>query len=201
LAGARTHLELALNSYVRTRDSEIRERFGFDTGVVSRVFLAQTSWLSGDLHRARQLIDEAMRLASELGHTPSIVNALFGKLGIEGLRNEPQSIVAEAEKLLRISQQHRMEYFVTAAQTFLSWARGRLGDARSGSDELRKSLDDYAAQGNALGRPRFLGRLAELEAAAEDAERALARKVWRLRNREGSTSRTLSCIACAATSS
>jgi class 3 adenylate cyclase/predicted ATPase len=175
LAGARTHLELALNSYVRTRDSEIRERFGFDTGVVSRVFLAQASWISGDLHRARQLIDEAMRLASELGHIPSIANALMGKLHIEALRNEPQRIVAEAETLLRISQQHRMEYFVTAANTFLSWARGRLGDARSGSDELRKSLDDYAgAQDNALGRPRFLGRLAELEAAAEDAERALA---------------------------
>jgi predicted ATPase len=57
---------------------------------------------------------------------------------------------------------------------YLSWAQGRLGEARSGADELRSSLDAYATQGNLLGVPYFLGCLAELEAAAGDAERALA---------------------------
>jgi hypothetical protein len=62
---------------------------------------------------------------------------------------------------------------VAISRVYLSWARGRLGDARSGADELRSSLDAYASQGNRLGVPYLLGCLAELEAAAGDSERAL----------------------------
>ena len=47
LAEARRHLELALEGYVRERDGEVREKFGQDTGVAARIFLAHVLWLSG----------------------------------------------------------------------------------------------------------------------------------------------------------
>jgi predicted ATPase len=56
----------------------------------------------------------------------------------------------------------------------LSWARGRLGDARSGANELRRLLAEYMSQGNRLWAPTFLALLADLESAAGDPERALA---------------------------
>jgi hypothetical protein len=77
LAGARSNLEVALGSYEEGRDSEIRQRFAQDTGVVSRSFLAWALWLMGDLQRAHQLIEEATQLANDLGHIPSAMTALF----------------------------------------------------------------------------------------------------------------------------
>jgi tetratricopeptide (TPR) repeat protein len=174
LAEARSQLELALSSYVRERDSGVREKFAHDTGVASRAFLALASWLLGDLQRARQLIEEAIGLGRELGHLPSAVHALWYKVYIESLRNDLEGVVTEAENLLRICQEHGVEPFATLSSVVLNWERGRRGDARRGADELRKSLADYGSQGNRLWVPTFLGLLAELEAKAGGIERALA---------------------------
>ena len=174
LAEARAQLELALNSHDQERDSDIREKFGQDTGVSSRAYLAEVSWHLGDLQRARQLIEEAIGLGRELGHLPSTISAFAYKMSIEVSRKDLESVVADAENLLRISQQHGMEFYATISRVCLSWARGWLADARTGVEEIRKSIADYKSQGNQLGMPLFLGLLAELEAAAGDTDRALA---------------------------
>jgi predicted ATPase len=174
LAEARTQLELALNSYDGKRDLKAREKFGQDTLVASKAALAFASWLLGDLPRARRLIEEAISLGRELGHLPSAAGGLALKMVIEGYRNDLVSVVADAENLLSIGQQRGMEFYVAAARIYLSWARGRLGDARCGADDLRNSLAEWTSQGNRLGTPYFLSCLAELEATAGDTERALA---------------------------
>ena len=172
LVEARRHLETALRTYDRERDSEVRERFALDTGVAARVFLALASWLGGDLQRASQLIEEAMVLGGHLGHLPDVIHALWYKVHIRCLRNDPERVAVDAENLLRTSQQLGVELFVMLADVALSWARGRLGDARSGANELRRSLAEYTSKGNRLFVPPVLALLAELESAAGDAERA-----------------------------
>jgi predicted ATPase len=173
LAESRSQLELALNSYDRERASEVSERVGMDAGVSSRAILAHTAWHLGDLQRARRLIEEAIGLARELGHPPTTGMALWYKLLIEGARNDPERVLTDAENLLKISQPHGMEFHAALSRVYLSWARGRLSDARSGADELRNSLADYTTQGNRAGTPAYLGFLAELEAAAGDPDPAL----------------------------
>ena len=174
LVKARSHLEAALNTYDRERDSEVREKFAHDTGVAVAAFLALESWLTGDLERARQSIEEAMSLGSDLGHLPSVIHALWYKVYIQCLRNDPESVAVDAERLLRTSQQHGVELFVMLADVARIWARGRLADARSGAIELRRSLADYLSQGNRLWVPTFQALLADLEARAGQVERALA---------------------------
>ena len=83
-----------------------------------------------------------------------------------------RAVAVDAENLLRTSQQHGVELFVMLADVALSWARGRLGDARSGATELRRSLAEYTTKGNRLFVPPVLALLAELESAAGNAERA-----------------------------
>ena len=173
LAKARSEFELALNGFDMESDSEASEKFLWDTGAACWASLAQASWYAGDLHRARQLIKKAIGPGRELP-PPTTAYALSVKIYIEGHRNDLESVVATAENLLKISQQHGMDFYVAISRIYLSWARGGLGDARGGADELRNSLDTYATQGNRLGTPYFLGCLAELEAAAGDHERALA---------------------------
>ena len=172
LVEARRHLETALRTYDRERDSEVRERFALDTGVAARVFIALVSWLGGDLQRASQLIEEAMVLGGDLGHLPDVIHALWYRVHIQCLRNDPESVAVDAENLLRTSQRYGVELFVMLADVALSWARGRLGDARSGANELRKSLAEYTTKGNRLFVPPVLALLAELESAAGNAERA-----------------------------
>jgi predicted ATPase len=174
LAKARSQLELALDRHKRDRDSEVREKFGIDTAVISGAYLAFASWHLGDLQSARRLSEEAIGLGRELGHLPSAAHALTFKMVTEAARNDPEQVVADAENLSRIGQQHGMEFYAAIARVYLSWARGRLGDARSGVGELRDSLAAYMSQGNRLWVPTFLGLLAELEAAVGDADRALA---------------------------
>ena len=173
LAKARSEFELALNGFDMESDSEASEKFLWDTGAACWASLAQASWYAGDLHRARQLIKKAIGPGRELP-PPTTAYALSVKIYIEGHRNDLESVVVTAENLLKISQQHGMDFYVAISRIYLSWARGGLGDARGGADDLRNSLDTYATQGNRLGTPYFLGCLAELEATAGDHERALA---------------------------
>jgi tetratricopeptide (TPR) repeat protein len=174
LVEARRHLELALSTYDRKRDSEVRERFAHDTGVAARVFLALASWCVGDLQRVSRLIEEAIGLGDDLGHLPSAIHALWYKVYIQCLRNDANSVAVDAENLLRTSQQHGVELFAMLADMALAWARGRLGDAISGANELRRSLAEYTSKGNRLWVPTFLALLAELEDAAGNSERTLA---------------------------
>ena len=80
LREARTQLELALSRFEEP-GSEIREKFaGLDVGATARAILAFTMWLSGDLARVRELIEEATRLASELGHPPTTAAVIMEPL-------------------------------------------------------------------------------------------------------------------------
>jgi class 3 adenylate cyclase/tetratricopeptide (TPR) repeat protein len=171
LREARTQLELALSRLDET-GSELREKFGFDVGASARAFLALTLWLSGDLPRARELIEEATRLAGELGHTPTTANVLMYKMVIETARSDFENVVVDAEKFLKISQQHSMGYHLAVSRVYLSLGRTMLG--AQGVDDFRKSLADYRDRGNRVIVPSFLGVLARLESAAQNYERALA---------------------------
>ena len=173
LREARTQLELGLGRSEEP-DSELREKFGLDAGVSARAFLALTMWLSGDFPRARGLIEEAIRLALELGHPPTTGTVLLYKIAIETARNDFESVVVDAGNFLKISQQHSMGYYLALSRLYLSWGRTQLGNTQRGFDDFRKSLADYRDQGNRVIVPGFLGALARLEASAQNYERALA---------------------------
>jgi tetratricopeptide (TPR) repeat protein len=154
LREARAQLELGLGHFDEP-DSELMEKFGADAAASIRAFLALTLWLSGDLTRARELIGEATRLAGELDHAPTTATVLMYKITIDTLRNDFESVVVDAKKFLKISQQHGMGYHLAMSGLYLSLGRTVLGGAQR-VDDLRKSLADYRDQGN-LNRPGFAG--------------------------------------------
>jgi class 3 adenylate cyclase/tetratricopeptide (TPR) repeat protein len=173
LREARTQLELALGRFGEP-GTEFIEKYGLDAGAGARAYLALALWLSGDLPRARELIEEATRLAGELGHPPTTAAVLIFKLAIEAARNDFASVVVHAENFLKLSQQHSMGYHLAVSRLYVSLGRAQLGNTQCGGDDFRKSLADYRDQGNRLSVPGFLGVLARLEAAAQNYERALA---------------------------
>jgi predicted ATPase len=58
---------------------------------------------------------------------------------------------------------------------YFSWARARLGDRETGSEELREGIAVTTASGTKYWVPFFQGLLAEVEAERQDAEQALTR--------------------------
>ena len=170
---ARNQYELVLGAQ-GAHDREARDKYGIDPGVVCRAELAFASWFLGDFHRMRHLIDDAVRLGHELTHLPSAIHAAVNHLVIEGLCNDFESVAAEAERLLEVCERLGVGVYTAAFRLYLDWARAQLGDPRSGAVDFRNSLATFERQPNRLGMPYLLGRLAELEAAAGDPERALA---------------------------
>jgi tetratricopeptide (TPR) repeat protein len=68
LTNARAHLERAIGSYDAERDREAKFRFGHDPGAGAATYLALTTWLLGELERARELIDDALARAVQSAH-------------------------------------------------------------------------------------------------------------------------------------
>jgi predicted ATPase len=173
LLDARTHLERALADYRPDRDAPMRFRFGHDTRVLATANLVSTTWHLGQVERARQLAEQALQSASELGHVPSGAFAHAFKTGLEVLRNDPAATLRSAETLLALAREHGMEFFVAVGEAYAGWARGRLEDPHAGSQVIRQTLAEHFNETNRINVPLFHGLLAELEAATRGPDAAL----------------------------
>ena len=172
---ARTHCERALEACDPECDRETQERFHDATGPVVMSVLAVTMWQLGEVDRARELIEQANRRASELGHGPSMAHPLLWKSHLEILRGDPAAALSAAEALDDLGREHGMPFWRTDAELSAGWARGRLHDAATGAEDLRRALADRVHQGARYDAWFYNGLLAELEAETLGPESALAR--------------------------
>jgi predicted ATPase len=132
-------------------------------------------WQSGEVDRARELIEQANRRASELGHAPSMAHPLLWKAHLEILRGDPTAALIAAEALQGLGQEHGLPFWRTFAELSVGWAHGRLHDVATGAEDLSRALADRIEQGALNDAWFYKGLLAELEAETLGAERALAR--------------------------
>ena len=139
---ARTHCERALEACDPERERETQERFHDATGPIVMSVLAVTMWQLGEVERARELIEEANRRASELGHAPSMAHPLIWKSHLEILRGDAAAALSAAEALEDLGREHGMPFWRTDAELSAGWARGRLHDAAAGAEDLRRALAD-----------------------------------------------------------
>jgi predicted ATPase len=173
LMEARTLLERALADYRPNRDAEALFHFGLDSGVAAAAWLASATWHLGEVKRARQLAEQAVRSAAELGHVPSRALAYFVKTGLETNCGHPAAALRSAETLLALARGHGMDNYIALGEAYGVWARGRLDDPEASAEALRRVLAGNFAQGNRNLAPLFHGWLAELEAATRGPDAAL----------------------------
>jgi class 3 adenylate cyclase/predicted ATPase len=173
LVEARTLLERALADYRPNRDAEARFRFGLDSGVAAAAWLASATWHLGEVKRARQLAEQAVRSASELGHVPSRAQAYYVKTALETNCGDPAAALRSAETLLALARGHGMDNYIALGEVYAAWARGRLADPEAAAQALRGALAGHFVQGKRNLAPLFHGWLAELEAATRGPDAAL----------------------------
>jgi len=172
---AQIHCERALEVCNVEHDRESQERFHDATGPIVTSVLAVTMWQLGEVDRARELIEQANRRGSELGHGPSMTHPLLWKAHLEILRGDPAAALSAAEALDDLGQEHGMPFWRSDAGLSAGWARGRLHVAATGAEDLRRVLGDRVHQGARYNAWFYNGLLAELEAEALGLESALAR--------------------------
>ena len=175
LAVARAHFEQALRIFDPERDREAKFRFGMDIGAATTLYLALANWLLGEAELTRKLVEEAIARAIESAHAPTLAIAYWLKAFFDAFRDDAEAARRAAESVLEVSRGHGLRMHLAFGALSSSWARARLGDRVTGVTELRQALAAYAEQGNKMLAPFFQGRLAELEAEAQDVEGALAR--------------------------
>jgi predicted ATPase len=173
LKAARSVLERALNDYVPERDGETQFQFGRDTEVSAAANLALAEWHLGDVERARQLINRAVRRAEELGNVAAIAHALSWKAVLESHRHDVSATRDVADALLALTEEHSIKTYAEFARIYANWARGRQLDPEGGAAGLRQALAGYMAQGYKNRAPFLHGLLAELEGTTQGADSAL----------------------------
>jgi class 3 adenylate cyclase/tetratricopeptide (TPR) repeat protein len=172
---ARTHCERALEACDPESERETQERFHDATGPIVLAILAVTMWQLGEADRARELIEQSIRRGSELGHGLSMAHPLWWKSRLEILRADAAAALSAAKALEDLSREHGMPFWRTVAELSEGWARGRLHDAATGAEDLRRAQADRVDQDLRFEAWFHTGLLAELEAETLGAELALTR--------------------------
>ena len=170
------------------RDTQARFRFGHDPGAAAAAYLALAAWHLGEVERARRLVEQAVQLAAELGHVPTMRHAhALQMLLADPARDDPGAALRSAEGSLAGSRGAGMRTICRSVPGLCGWARGRLYDAQLELRSLRQALASYLNQGTNGSRRHFTGLLAELEArrgAPIARWRASTRLGYRERDRE-----------------
>jgi predicted ATPase len=169
LADARAHLDEGLGTYIRRLDSD-RGRNG---RIYGTAILALVCWLSGEVERARESIEQAIEEAGAPPNALTLSTVYSFKSELDTLRGDAEAALRDAETLGEISERIGLPLYSGQAKIHRGWARARLGQREAGLEELRKSVAEYVGQKTLAGVPSFQGLLAELEAEGSSADRAL----------------------------
>ncbi|HKE38519.1 MAG TPA: hypothetical protein VKG21_01660, partial [Casimicrobiaceae bacterium] len=175
---AKATLEETLRLCDAQHDSKVNVSFGQDTVALAKAFLALTTWVLGEVIRARELIEQAIARAVETTHTPSLVNAYWFKASLEVLRGDADGALRDATTVVELSREYGLGEYLPSGMVYFGWARARRSDSSDneiGVAELRKAIAAVTARGNRSWVPFFQGLLAEIEAERQDVEQASTR--------------------------
>lgn len=149
-AGARPIFERAIALYDPDRHRDHAARFGLDTLVMAKAFLAHIRWFSGDAPGAFAFIADAIGWARALGHVPSIALGLLYGSTIQQRAGDRGAVRAMAAEILALSAKYGLPAYEGYAATLQAWATDddpRIRAIASGLTALgcRLALSYYAS--------------------------------------------------------
>jgi predicted ATPase len=171
---ARDHLERALALFQPVRDDDLAFRFGQDAGVAAMFYLALVLWPMGDVERAVSLVGAAEARISGLAHIGTRANLKMHAALFELMRGDLSRAALNGAELARLAREHDLPMW-GAFGVFLeglAWAQS--GAPGGGLEDMRRGVDLLREQNAVFFDGLIKISLAETEAAAGDADRALA---------------------------
>jgi predicted ATPase len=137
---ARTHLEHSCRLADTVPSSAPLLRGGFVCGVTPRTSLARVLWPLGYADQARQRSQEALTLARQGDHIPTLAyTEYFVGLVCQGCR-DVAATQRHAEALLALAAEHRLALRAAQGRLLQGWVLAMQGEAAAGVAYLRQAL-------------------------------------------------------------
>ena len=171
---AREHLERALALFQAGRDDDLAFRFGLDAGVAAMLYLALTLWPLGDIERAVSLVRDAEARIAGTVHSGT---SAFGKANAAAfavMRGDVSRVASNAAELAGLACEHDLPLHRVIGVFLEGLASAQSDPVGGGLEDMRRGVDLLREQKVLLSDGLLKIALAEAEARAGDADRALA---------------------------
>ena len=158
---ARTHLLTAMALYEPTQHRLHALLYGQDPGITSRIYLARTLWVLGEVEQAEKLALKAICMARELDHPFTLAFTLaFLSWVYSTFRNAGRTLEL-ADEAIAISTQYSFELGLAWAKASQGWALAVNGQ-EEGVERLISGLSATRATGAGINNTATLALLAEI---------------------------------------
>ena len=137
---ARTHLEHSCSLADTVPSPAPLLRGGFVWGVTPRTALARVLWALGYADQARQRSQEALTLARQGDHIPTLAYAEYFVALAYQCRRDVAATQAHADALLAMAAMHRLPLRAAQGRLLRGWALAIQGEAAAGVAHLRQAL-------------------------------------------------------------
>ena len=163
---ARADLEQSLDLSATQQLSTSISASGLDPRIASLLWLVRALWVLGYADQAQQRSQEALALARQVGHTPSLAYAEYFTTMLYHHRRDVALTQAHAEALMGLAAEQ--------GRILRGCALAMQGDAGEGIMQISQGLAAHQRVGGPeLGRPSVLARLAEAYGQARQPEAGL----------------------------
>jgi class 3 adenylate cyclase/predicted ATPase len=137
---AKRHLECTLAIYLHERDRNLTFLYGHDYGTAAAIYLALVLWPLGEVDRAEQLAQEAIRSAADSGHIATMVYTHFHKTVLEAVRGSPETAKPHVDAVVELSREHGLLLYTRAGRFWSGWIRCHAGEKEVGLREMEDSI-------------------------------------------------------------
>jgi predicted ATPase len=173
-APARVHLEQAIALYDFQQHRSLGFLYGTDPAVICLSYAAWALWLLGYPEQARRKSAEALTLAQELSHSPSLAVALVWVTFLHQSCQEVSAMQERAEALMGLAAEQGFQFWLVVGTMRRDWALVQQGrQSKEEMAQLRQELAAYCAAGGEPERAYWLALLAEAYGTVGQAEAGL----------------------------
>ena len=172
LVTARAHLEQSLH-LCDTQLPPLSASGGYADRVIILALLAQTLWELGYADQAQQQSQEALALAQQIGHIPSLAYAAAFAARLAQYRRDVAATQARAEAVMALAAAHGLGHRVEHGRLLRGWVLAMQGDAAAGVAHIQQGLVAVQGTGPKVFHPYYLALLAEAYGQAGQPEAGL----------------------------
>jgi class 3 adenylate cyclase/predicted ATPase len=172
--GCREHTEQGIALYDPREHHAQTFRFGgHDPCVCGHAMAAFSLWLLGYPDQTVARLEDALGLAHELHHPPSLALALEQAAYLHQLRREDRLAKERAEISLELAAEQGFGEYAATATLVHGYAVAEAGQVEEGIAEMRKALASRRAQGRKVEEPHVLASFVEILAKAGQSEQGM----------------------------
>jgi predicted ATPase len=173
LTPAHTHLEQGIALYDPQQHRSLALRYGADSGIVCRLYMAWVLWVLGYPDQALLNIHDTLTQAHELAHSFSQAFALNHTAIIHMFRREGLVAQERAEASIVFSTEQRIAQWLAQGTVLRGWALAAQGQGAEGIAQICEGMGAWRATGAEIAWPLWLAFLAEAYGKAGQAGEGL----------------------------